>query len=347
MSSTFFSTGTPEPGTPIYTRYDSPSWHEFEEAVAALEGTPVPGVLFGSGMAAIAATLSLVPPGGRVVLPRTAYNTTLALTDSLTQEKRIQVRHVDITDALEVTPSLSGASMLWIESPTNPLLEIADLSALVNAARTRGVLVVADNTFATPLGQQPFDFGVDIVVHSATKYLSGHSDVVLGIALAANDLLRSRLTSYRSTHGAIASAMDAWLALRGLRTLGVRVERSQLNALDLARQLQDDPRIAWVRHPSLADDPGHSLASRQMMGYGSIISFAPHGGQHVADAIVERTRLWVPATSLGGVESMLERRRRHLHEPDTVPEDLIRLSVGIESVVDLWADLDQALDVVQ
>ena len=190
------------------------------------------------------------------------------------------------------------------------MLEVADLPALVSGAHEVGTQVAVDNTFATPLGQRPLEHGADLVVHSVTKYLAGHSDVVLGAVLTDRADLRERLVAYRTLHGAIAGPWEAWLALRGLRTLALRVERSQASAAILAARLDAHPAVAEVRHPSLPTDPGHERASRLLDGYGSIIGLRPRGGPAAADAVVDAVRLWVPATSLGGVESLIERRRR-------------------------------------
>jgi len=343
LSSTYLSAGEPQPGDPLYTRYDAPTWHPFEEALGALEASPLPALVFGSGMAAVAATLALVPRGGRVVLPRHAYQVTLVLTADLAERSGLQVQTVDIADTDATLAATQGAAMLWVESPTNPMLEVADLPALVAGAHAAGALVAVDNTFATPLGQQPLVHGADVVVHSVTKYLAGHSDVVLGAAVTGDPDLRARLAAYRTTHGAIAGPWEVWLALRGLRTLALRVERSQRSAGVLAARLAEHPAVAEVRYPGLPTDPGHERASRLLRGFGSIIGLRPQGGRAAADAVVDAVRLWVPATSLGGVESMLERRRRFATESPTVPEDLLRLSVGIEDVEDLWRDLERAL----
>jgi len=343
LSSTYVSAGVPQPGDPMYTRYDAPTWHPFEEALGALEASPLPALVFGSGMAAVAATLALVPRGGRVVLPRHAYQVTLVLTADLAERSGLQVQTVDIADTDATLAATHGAAMLWVESPTNPMLEVADLPALVAGAHAAGALVAVDNTFATPLGQQPLVHGADVVVHSVTKYLAGHSDVVLGAAITGDPDLRARLAAYRTTHGAIAGPWEVWLALRGLRTLALRVERSQRSAGVLAARLAEHPAVAEVRYPGLPTDPGHERASRLLGGFGSIIGLRPQGGRAAADAVVDAVRLWVPATSLGGVESMLERRRRFATESLTVPEDLLRLSVGIEDVEDLWRDLERAL----
>ena len=343
LSSTYVSQGVPGPGELVYTRSGTETWQPFEEALGALERSSRAALLFGSGMAAVAAALSLVPTGGRVVVPRHAYQVSLGLLDELETRGAATVSRVDVADTDAVVAALPGAAMLWVETPTNPMLEVADLPALIAAAHRAGALVAVDNTFATPLGQRPLTLGADVVVHSVTKYLAGHSDVVLGAALADDETLHARLLAHRTVHGAIAGPVEAWLALRGLRTLALRVERSQATAAELARRLARHPAVVEVRHPSLPADPGHQRARALMDGYGSIVGVRPVGGPAAADAVVAAVRLWVPATSLGGVESSLERRRRYATESVTVPEDLLRLSVGIEDVEDLWADLDSAL----
>jgi cystathionine gamma-synthase len=227
------------------------------------------------------------------------------------------------------------------------MIQVADLPALTAAARAAGALSVVDNTFATPLVQRPLDAGADVVVHSVTKYLAGHSDVVLGAVVTSDDEggreLSDRLRTYRQLNGAIAGPQEVWLALRGLRTLAVRMERAQSNATELARRLSGHAAVERVRHPSLPNDPGHERALRQMRGFGAMLSVDVRGGAPAAERVAAATRLWVHATSLGGVESTLERRRRHAAESPLVPEGLLRLSVGIEDVEDLWADLDGAL----
>nr|WP_297427675.1 aminotransferase class I/II-fold pyridoxal phosphate-dependent enzyme [uncultured Actinotalea sp.] len=359
LSSTYVSAGVPGPDELLYARSDTETWQPFEEALAALEHAALPALVYGSGMAAVAAALSLVPPGGRVVVPRHAYQITLGLAADLAGRGLLTVDRVDIADTEAVVRAVRGeaadgadgadgagspAAMLWVESPTNPMLEVADLPALAAAAREVGALVVVDSTFATPLVQQPLRVGAHVVLHSVTKYLAGHSDVVLGALATDDEALRARLAAYRTTHGAIAGPWEVWLALRGLRTLALRVAQSQRTAAELAARLAAHPGVAEVRHPSLPNDPGHERATRLLRGYGSILGVRPHGGAAAADAVVDAVRLWVPATSLGGVESSLERRRRFATESVTVPEDLLRLSVGIEDVEDLWSDLSAALD---
>jgi cystathionine gamma-synthase len=342
LSSTYVSQG--DPGSDLlYARIGTETWRPFEEALGRLERAAHPAIVFGSGMAAVAAALSLVPDGGVLVVPRHAYQVSLGYADDLAARHGVEVRRVDIAETDQVIAALEGADVALVESPTNPMLEVADLPALLAAARQRGVRTIVDNTFATPLGQNPLALGADVVLHSVTKYLAGHSDVVLGACVTNDPDLDARLRAYRTMHGSIPGPFEVWLALRGLRTLALRVERAQANAAVLAARLAEHPAVAEVRHPSLVTDPGHERAATQMRGFGAIIGVRPVGGAAAADAVVAALRLWVPATSLGGVESTLERRRRFATESRTVPEDLLRMSVGIEDVEDLWADLDQAL----
>lgn len=315
---------------PIYARQGNPTFDAFEETLGALEGGTA--LAFASGMAAVAAALSLVPHGGVVVAPGEAYNGVCSLLAEKEESGEVVVRRVDIADTGQVLAALPGANLLWLESPTNPMLAVADTTTLAAAARAHGALVVADNTFATPLLQQPLRQGADLVVHSVTKYLSGHSDVILGAvvtaATPAGRAMHERLIRHRTLHGAVPGPSEVWLALRGMRTLHLRVERACASAALLAGRLATHPAVERVRYP----------------GFGAIVSIEVHGGADAADAVCAHTRLWVHATSLGGVESLLERRRRIPNEPIGVPENLIRLSVGIENVDDLWADLHAALD---
>lgn len=255
LSSTYVSHGVPQPGEPLYTRMDTETWHPFEETIAALERASEPGVVFASGMAAIASVFSFVPVGGVVVVPRHAYQVTLGFADDLAARADVTVRRVDVADTDQVVAALDGADLAILESPTNPMLEVADLPALLDAARQRGVLTAVDNTFATPLGQQPLTLGADLVVHSVTKYLAGHSDVVLGAVVTDEPELARRVRGYRTLHGAIPGPWEVWLALRGVRTLALRVERSQATALELARRLEKHPAVLEVRHPGSSRTP--------------------------------------------------------------------------------------------
>lgn len=342
LSSTFHETAPPVGADRIYARMSNPTWDPFEEALAELEGAALPALTFASGLGAAAAALSLVPAGGIVVIPRHAYGGSVSLALAEEARGRLTVRQVDIADTSQVLGQLDGADMLWLESPTNPMLEVAETAVLTAAAKAAGATVVVDNTFNTPLVCRPLDYGADVVLHSVTKYLAGHSDVVLGALVTSDAAMRAELATYRTLHGAIAGPFEVWLALRGLRTLALRMERSQANALELARRLEAHSSVTRIRYPGLPNDPGHERATAQLKGYGGIISIELES-RDAADALVEAVRLWLPATSLGGVESLIERRRRQPGEPKTVPEALVRLSVGIENVEDLWADLEAAL----
>lgn len=352
LSSTFH-----QGGEPVYGRDGNPTWSALEDVLGALEGGAA--LTFASGLAAISAVLENLPIPGRVVVPGDAYNGTRRFLADVATRGRLRFRTVDISDtdaALRVcaemcaTPGRSSESagsfgrhgLLWLESPTNPLLAVADLAALTQGAHDLGMDVVVDNTFASPLLQRPLDLGADAVVHSATKILAGHSDVVLGAVVTRRDDLLAALATRRSLHGAIPGPWEAWLALRGTRTLALRVERSGANAAELARRLCDHPAVEQVRYPGLPGHPGHQVAAAQMRGFGAMVAFDVRGGAGPADAVVERLRLLTAATSLGGVETTIERRGRWQGE-EGLPGGLLRMSVGIEDVEDLWADLDRAL----
>jgi cystathionine gamma-synthase len=313
-------------GDVVYGRYGNPTWEMFESAVGALEGGVATS--YASGMAAVAAVLDLVPDGGTVVTSPDAYYGTVAMLETLQKRGRVVTQLVDLTDTAAAVAALSGADLLWAESPTNPLLRLVDLPALLAAARAAGVLSVVDNTFNTPIVARPLELGAAVVVHSATKYLSGHSDLLMGVAVARDPAVAERLVSYRSLQGAVPGTVEAWLALRGLRTLHVRMERAQASAASLAERLGNHLHVAAVHYP----------------GWGAMVSIVLTGDVDAAERVCDATRLWVHATSLGGVESSLERRRRHAGESHAVPETLLRLSVGIEDVDDLWHDLSAALD---
>ena len=346
MSSTYVSAaGGPHPGDAGYGRWGNPTWTALEDAVGALEGGQA--LSFAAGMAAVAAVLDLVPLGGTVVIPLGAYSGTTQLARELSAKGHFTLREVPVADTDAVLAALTGADLALLESPTNPMLDVADLVAVADAARAAGVLLAVDSTFATPLLQRPLELGAQLVVHSATKYLSGHSDVLLGLVVTRDDELLGRLQGYRTLRGAIPGPWEAWLVLRGIRTLALRVERAGANAAELARRLGEHPAVERVRHPSLPTDPGHQRASAQMNGFGAIVAIEVRGGAEAAERVCSGTALWVHTTSLGGVESSLERRRRYPSESPVVPESLLRLSVGIEDVEDLWADLDAALTASQ
>jgi cystathionine gamma-synthase len=320
MASTYVATGELE-----YGRYGNPTWTAFEDALGALEGGRC--LAFATGMAAVTTVLDLVGQGATVVMPRHAYQGSIMGLADLEARGRLQARLVDIEDTDAVVAACADAALVWIESPTNPALEVADIPAIAAAAHEAGAYVVVDNTFATPLLQQPLALGADIVVHSATKYLAGHSDLQLGAVVTRDDEVYAALKGRRDVQGNTPGPFEAWLALRGLRTLHLRVERAQANATELVRRLEGHPLLTEVRYP----------------GMGGMVSIVLPTADH-ADLLVRSTTLWVHATSLGGVESTLERRRRWKSEPTSIPEGLVRLSVGVEDVEDLWADLSQALE---
>jgi cystathionine gamma-synthase len=324
-----------------YGRYGNPTWQALEQAIGALEGGRA--LIFASGMAAAHAVLDLMPPDGVIVLPHNCYLGVAQAIDQRAERYGCQVRRVDVANTTEVLAAAEGADLVWIESPTNPTIQVADLPTL-GRNLPEGVLFVVDNTFATPMLQRPLESGADIVLHSATKLISGHSDVLLGVLVTKADDHRhfDALDEHRRSFGASPGPMEVYLALRGLRTLPLRLAQAQANAQILAERLVTNPRVARVRYPGLAVDPGHVVARRTMSGFGSLISIDLADAK-TAEAFVANCTLWAFATSLGGVESTLERRRRWPGELLSVPEGLVRLSVGIEHVDDLWADLAQAL----
>jgi cystathionine gamma-synthase len=323
MASTYVAGGEVE-----YGRYGNPTWTAFEQALGELEGGRC--LAFSSGLSAVATVLDLVGQGQTVVAPRHAYNGSVMQLADLESRGRLQAVLVDVTDTEAVVKACEDAALVWLESPTNPALEVADIPRIVAAAHDAGAHVVVDNTFATPLLQQPLSLDADIVVHSATKFIAGHSDVLLGALATRDDELYDVLKKRRDMVGAVPGPFETWLALRGLRTLHVRLDRAQANAQELVRRLSEHPAVGEVRYP----------------GFGAIVSVVMAQGAMAADLLTHNTRIWVHATSLGGVESTFERRRRWKVEPATIPDGLVRMSVGIEDVDDLWDDLAQALDQV-
>jgi cystathionine gamma-synthase len=295
-------------------------------------------------MAAVHAVLELMSPGTVVVIPHNCYLGVAEAVDRRAARDDWQVRRVNVADTAEVLAAAAGADLMWIESPTNPTIEVADLPALGRDLSAETLFVV-DSTFATPLLQRPLEFGADIVLHSATKLLSGHSDVLLGAVVTRLDDGKTfeALDAVRRSLGAAPGPMEAYLALRGLRTLPLRLAQAQASAQILAERLVGHKHVQRVRFPGLATDPGHDVARRTMLGFGSLISIDLADAK-TAEAFVEGCSLWGFATSLGGVESTMERRRRWGAELLSVPEGLVRMSVGIEHVEDLWADLAHALD---
>src|SRR4051794_11794971 len=332
----------PMAGAPGYARDGHAPWQALEEVLGALEGGRA--VTFASGMAAASAVMRLFGDRPVIVAPEVAYMDVRRALGELQDAGRAEVRLVDVTDTDAVLAACDGASVIWLESPTNPLLGIADLPRLCAAARERDLLCVVDNTFATPLLQRPLELGADVVIHSATKAIGGHSDLLLGAAVVRDEAHLHALRQARELGGATPGALETYLCLRGLRTLPLRLQRAQHNAAILAQRLSDHPEIHEVRHPGLASHPQHDRARRTLDGSGFMLTFRVLGGAARADALVDAVRVFTHATSLGGVESTLERRARYPSERAIVPDDLLRVSVGCEHVEDLWQDLEQALE---
>jgi len=328
-------------GGPIgYARYGNETWSALEDAISILEGGK--SLIFSSGMGAISCVISLLPEASVIVAAHNGYQGTTTMLKKMHEDKRLEVRFVDLANTDAVLAAIPGAKMLYLESPTNPAIEVVDLPTVIAAGKAAHCVVVVDNTLATPMIQNPLALGADITLHSVTKYLSGHSDLLLGSTSTKDNALYGRLEQARRYSGAIAGPFEAWLALRGLRTFALRMQRSQENALELANRLVKDPRVLKVRYPGLVTDPYHERAKSFMKGFGAMISFEVNATTAQIDQMCDFSKLITNATSLGGVESIWERRRRWATESHTIPENLIRFSVGIESVDDLWSDIQFA-----
>jgi cystathionine gamma-synthase len=330
-----------------YSRTANPTREAFEACLASLEGAEH-GIAFGSGMAAATTVMHLLGAGAHVVAVNDVYGGTYRLFSKVYEPKGYRFTYVTAEEVnTGLVSPLQGAALLWLETPTNPLLNVVDLRAAADAAHAAGAMVVVDNTFASPYLQRPLEHGADIVVHSTTKYLGGHSDLVGGVAATSNPELAERLRFLQNSLGAIPGPFDAWLALRGLKTLAVRMRAHCANAAQVAEFLQGHPAVEGVLYPGLQDHPGHHVAARQMDGFGGMLSFLARS-EDEALALVARTKIWTLAESLGGVESLIEHPGRMTHastadSPFAVPSTLVRLSVGIEDAGDLIADLDHAL----
>ncbi len=333
-----------------YSRSANPTRHALEECLAALEGGRH-ALAFASGMAAEDCLLRAVcAPGDDVIIPDDAYGGTFRLMARVFADWGVSYRPVPVSDVAAVRGALAErpARVLWAETPTNPLLSIADIAALADVAHQAGALLVVDNTFASPYLQQPLALGADAVVHSTTKYLGGHSDVIGGAVVVADPALGERLAFLQNATGAVAGPFDAWLTLRGVRTLAIRMDQHCRNAARVADMLASHPAVTQVYYPGLPSHPGHEVAAKQMRGFGGMVSFQVRGGAEAAVAACGRTRLFTLGESLGGVESLVEHPGRMTHasaagSPLEVPDDLVRLSVGIETGEDLLEDLRQAL----
>jgi cystathionine gamma-synthase len=333
-----------------YSRTDNPTRGALEECLTALEGG-ARCLVFASGMAASDCLIRAVcKPGGHVLIPDDAYGGTFRLFDKVLTGWGVTYRPVAMQDASAVQAALADrpVRLIWVETPTNPLLGIADIAALARLARDAGALLVVDNTFASPYLQQPLALGADAVVHSTTKYIGGHSDVVGGAVVVTDTALGDHLYFLRNAVGSVPGPFDAWLTLRGAKTLAVRMDRHCENAQRVAEMLAGHPAVAEVYYPGLPSHAGHEVAAKQMHGFGGMVSFRARGGPAEAVAVCGRTRLFTLGESLGGVESLIEHPARMTHSSVTgseleVPADLVRLSVGIESVDDLIEDLRTAL----
>ena len=322
-------TSTFHAGGPIgYGRYGNQTWSALEVAISELEGGQT--LVFSSGMAAISAVFSILPVGAPVVASNQGYSGVMTLLKTFHASGRLEVRFVDVVNTDEVIDAMKGAALIWLESPTNPCLDVADLPSLISAAKKLGIGVGVDNTFATPLVQNPLAMGADIVMHSVTKFLSGHSDVLMGSLSTSDPALFKRLHESRSFNGSIPGPFEAWLALRGLRTFPLRFNKAQENAKQLVEKLSGHAKVSRVRYP----------------GFGAVISFEVAGTAEETQKVCDSSRLIAHATSLGGVESLWERRRRWPMESPTVPEQLIRLSVGCEHVEDIWSDIELSLSAI-
>jgi cystathionine gamma-synthase len=324
-----------------YGRFGNETWSAFEDAISELEGGK--SLAFSSGLAAINAVFNVLPIGAVVTASNQGYSGTMSILKAHHESGRLEVRFVDVANTDEVLAAIPGTQLLWLESPTNPCMEIADLPKLIQVAKSSGIGVAVDNTFATPLNQNPLAMGADIVMNSATKFLAGHSDVLVGTLSTSDEALFLRLEMQRKLGGAIPGPFEAWLALRGIRTFAIRVQRGSENALEIAKRLSAHPKVARVRYPGLPTDPQHARAKSFMRGFGAVLAFEIKGSAEDAEQVCNSSKLIAHATSLGGVESLWERRRRWPAESLSVPETLIRLSTGIENIEDIWRDIEQAL----
>lgn len=323
-----------------YARDDAnPAWEAFETVVGGLEGGTA--VAFASGMAAAAALFGSLKASASVVLPTDCYAGVVGLVERGVARQGWSRTRLPAVDTRAWIEHARNADLIWLESPTNPMLEVVDLPRICAAERKPGSLLVVDNTIATPLNQRPLDLGADAVMHSATKYMGGHSDLLAGVAVVRRAGLAEELRKARELFGATPGTLEMFLALRGLRTMALRVRASESNAMALASRLNEHPRVRWVRYPGLPSDPGHAVASSFMRGFGGVVTFEVAGGSAEADAVCCSVGLIRHATSLGAVESTIERRSA-VPGQEHLPPGLLRMSVGCEDIEDLWRDLELA-----
>ncbi len=324
-----------------YSRDDgTPTWEALETIVGGLEAGRA--VAFASGMAAIASVFDQLRAGAVVALPDDCYQGVAGLAAAGAERGRWSVRRVPVEDTAGWIEACEVADLIWLESPSNPLLAVADLEAVCAAPRKPGAIVAVDNTFATPLNQRPLDFGATVSLQSATKFIGGHSDLLAGVATTKDEALWHALKKSRELTGATPGTLETFLAVRGARTLAIRLRHAQQTAMEIAARLEAHPRVARVRYPGLASHATHETAKRVLKGFGTIISFDVRGEAEDADAVCGAVRLIKHATSLGGVESTMERRAA-IPGQGHLPPTLLRLSVGIEDPEDLWADLEGAI----
>src|SRR5579872_7313940 len=332
----------------VYTRADNPTCEHAERLLAALEGNGCACALFGSGMAAVTAVFQSLLPGDHVLVSRVLYWGVRKWLAEFALTWGLDVEFADTGDLDAVAAAIrpGRTRLMWVETPANPMWDITDITAVCEVAHTSGVRVAVDNTVATPVLTRPFEHGADLVMHSATKYLNGHGDVLAGAVLAAHrDPFWERIKSWRRNAGAMPGPFEAWLLQRGMRTVFLRVHRASQNALAIATHLEGHPALTSVLYPGLAGHPGHEIAARQMEGgFGGMLSIRLAGGAGHARAVLREVRVFKRATSLGGVESLIEHRRGSEGPSSPVPDDLLRLSIGIEAPGDLIADLDAALE---
>ncbi|MET9622501.1 cystathionine gamma-synthase [Streptomyces sp. NPDC006464] len=332
-----------------YSRSANPTRTALEENLAALEGGRR-GLAFASGLAAEDCLLrTLLAPGDHVVIPNDAYGGTFRLFAKVVQRWGVDFSVADTADLESVRSAVNDRTkVIWVETPSNPLLGITDIAAVADVARTAGAKLVVDNTFASPYLQQPLSLGADVVVHSLTKYMGGHSDVVGGALVTADEALGEELAYHQNAMGAVAGPFDSWIVLRGIKTLAVRMDRHSENAGKIVEMLVQHPKVTQVLYPGLPEHPGHEIAAKQMKAFGGMVSFRVEGGEEAAVEVCNRAELFTLGESLGGVESLIEHPGRMTHASVAgsaleVPADLVRISVGIENVDDLLADLRQAL----
>lgn len=328
-----------------YTRMDNPNRAMLEHCLAALEEGEV-AIAFSSGSAATTSVLQALAPGDHVIAPNDAYTGTTAILRSLLQPWGLQVSFVDLTDLDAVQEAVQpNTRLIWVETPSNPMLKVTDIAAVAAIAHNADALCVCDNTWATPLLQRSFDFGADIVVHSTTKYLGGHSDLLGGAVIAKTEsAMAQRIRQIQATGGAVPAPFDCWLLLRGIQSLPYRMRGHCDNARKLATWLSQHPQVSTVHYPGLADHSGHAIAQKQMTNFGGMLSVQIRAGKAQAIALLPHLKLFHRATSLGGVESLIEHRATTEGPDTTTPDDLLRISVGLEHVDDLMADLAQGFE---